>query len=111
MHQPKLTYRNDKINQWNNRGLSLNYKPLAYHFFSCLSQHLLPFFYIPSLHPCLYYCGVEVVSIATTQELGVGGFEAGAGRERWSALDKPPSPFSFSPSLLLFLCDRECVYS
>ena len=40
-----------------------------------LSLHLPPFVHIPSLHPCLCHCGDEVVSIATTQELGVGALE------------------------------------
>lgn len=40
--------------------------------FSCLSLQAIPFFHIPLLHPCLCHCGDEVVSIATTQELGVG---------------------------------------
>lgn len=62
----------------------LKYKSLGYVFFSCIFYVLdNTGFYSPS---CLRHSGDKIVSIATTQELGVGAL---SGKERWSALDEP----------------------
>lgn len=86
---------------------------MAYLFLSRLALHLLPVFHVPLVHPCCSNSWAEVVSIATIQEIGGRGFGAVAGREkeRWSALDKPPSIFSPSapPFLILLLSDGACV--
>lgn len=64
------------INYWNKRrGHCHLYKLQDYTSCFCPAFHLLPLVHIPLLHPCLCHCVVEVVSIATTQELGVGALE------------------------------------
>lgn len=50
--------------------------------------------------------------MATAQEIGGRGLEAVAGRERWSALDKPPSVFApcAPPCFILLLAVAVCMH-
>lgn len=86
-------------------------KPLAYLFLCHPSLHLLLVFRVLLVRRCLSNSWAEVVSMATAQEIGGRGFGAVAGRERWSALDKPPSSFSprAPPCCILLLGVAVCV--
>lgn len=85
----KQTWKNESIHyrrgdcQWWTHGLTSIF-------------HSPPSFHIPLLHPCLPRWGWGSFH-SNHPRIGGRGFSAEAGRERWSALDKPPS----SPSLSL----------
>lgn len=106
-----MPQRNDEIIPSAATRFLIICEPLAFLFLCHPSLHLLLVFRVPSVHPRLSNSLAEVVSMATAQEIGGRGFGAVAGRERWSALDKPPSIFSLSPrpSLLHAPARRCCV--
>lgn len=101
-------YRKSKMNRLRIKGTGLDYDPQA------CSAVIFPAFHFTCFHSLTFPYSILVLARwgwgsfhSNRPRIGGRGFRAEAGRERWSALDKPPS----TRSLFFWLSLSLCVYS